>query len=150
MIPMMVFRHRFGGLPLGCCCILSHSIIQSNPHNRIRKIIGNLFMRCSTFYHAVLAERISKRILKILKLTNKDLKNRKKFSKYMYKLHNIVNKMLNKKNYLTYSDVRDRYENFRSRCTTTKRIKIVSKKKLNMTRKKRKRLYTTEIQRKRC
>ena len=43
--------------------------------------------------------------------------NRETFSRYVYELHEIVNKMLNKKSHLTYCQIRDRYENFRSRCT---------------------------------
>ena len=46
-----------------------------------------------------------------------DMKNRDAFSRYVYNLHEIVNKMLKKKSNLTYYEVRDRYENFRSRCT---------------------------------
>ncbi len=45
------------------------------------------------------------------------MKNRDTFSRYVYDLHEIVNKMLGKKSGLTYCEVRDRYENFRSRCT---------------------------------
>jgi hypothetical protein len=45
------------------------------------------------------------------------LKNRDTFSRYIYTLHEIVNKMLNKKSGLSYCDVRERYEHFRSRCT---------------------------------
>ena len=45
------------------------------------------------------------------------LKDRDSFSRYIYKLHEIVNKMLNKRSGLTYCDVRERYEHFRSRCT---------------------------------
>ena len=45
------------------------------------------------------------------------LKNRDSFSRYIYTLHEIVNKMLNKKSGLSYCDVRERYEHFRSRCT---------------------------------
>ena len=48
------------------------------------------------------------------------MKNRNTFSYYVYRLHEIVNKMLNKKSNLSYSDVRERYEHFRSRCTDTK------------------------------
>ena len=48
------------------------------------------------------------------------LKNRDVFSRYIYKLHEIVNKLLNKKSGLSYCDVRERYEHFRSRCTTDK------------------------------
>jgi hypothetical protein len=43
--------------------------------------------------------------------------SRDTFSLYIYKLHEVVNKMLNKKSGLTYEDVRDRYENFRARCS---------------------------------
>ena len=49
------------------------------------------------------------------------LKDRDGFSRYIYKLHEIVNKMLNKKSGLSYCDVRERYEHFRSRCTTDKK-----------------------------
>jgi hypothetical protein len=55
--------------------------------------------------------------LKIHPLRSCHLKNRETFSKYIYKLHEIVNKMLGKKSGLTYCDVRERYEHFRSRCT---------------------------------
>jgi hypothetical protein len=48
------------------------------------------------------------------------MKNRNAFSRYVYKLHEIVNKMLGKKSGLSYCDVRERYEHFRSRCTEEK------------------------------
>jgi len=43
--------------------------------------------------------------------------SRDAFSRYVYDLHETVNKMLKKKSGLTFCEVRDRYENFRSRCT---------------------------------
>lgn len=43
-------------------------------------------------------------------------KNRDKLSKWVYDLHNHVNFMLGKKCTISYEEVRDRYENFRSRC----------------------------------
>jgi len=46
-----------------------------------------------------------------------DMKNRETFSKYVYELHELINKMLHKKSHLSYADVRERYEHFRSRCT---------------------------------
>ena len=49
-----------------------------------------------------------------------DMQSRESFSRYVYNLHETVNKMLNKKSNLTYSDVRERYEHFRSRCTEEK------------------------------
>lgn len=49
-----------------------------------------------------------------------DMKNRETFSRYVYKLHEVVNKMLGKKSGLSYCDVRERYEHFRARCTLEK------------------------------
>ena len=55
--------------------------------------------------------------LKQLPLTMKDMENRDTFSRYIYNLHELVNKMLDKRSNLTYCDVRERYEHFRARCT---------------------------------
>ena len=57
-----------------------------------------------------------KKNFKKLPLTWKCMENRHKFSMYIYKLHELINKMLNKTSGLTYNDVRERYEHFRSRC----------------------------------
>ncbi len=46
--------------------------------------------------------------------------NRETFSRYIYELHETVNRMLKKKSKLSYCDVRERYEHFRSRCTEEK------------------------------
>jgi hypothetical protein len=48
-------------------------------------------------------------------LNMSDMASRDTFSRYIYKLHEIVNKLLGKKSDLTYCDVRERYEHFRSR-----------------------------------
>lgn len=50
-------------------------------------------------------------------LKNKHMKNRNTFSYYIYQLHERINKCLNKKSNLSYMDVKERYEHFRSRCT---------------------------------
>tara|TARA_B110001450_G_scaffold90523_3_gene86011 strand:+ start:665 stop:1342 length:678 start_codon:yes stop_codon:yes gene_type:complete len=49
-------------------------------------------------------------------LINSIFENRNSFSRYIYNLHELINKMLGKKSNLTYCEVRDRYEQFRSRC----------------------------------
>lgn len=54
--------------------------------------------------------------LKMAKYGRNKLKNRDTFSRFMYDLHNIINKMLGKSNYMTYEYVRDRYEMFRAKC----------------------------------
>ncbi len=57
---------------------------------------------------------------KQMPLTMKEMESRDTFSRYIYNLHELVNKMLNKKSGLTYCDVRERYEHFRARCTLEK------------------------------
>ena len=58
--------------------------------------------------------------LKTFPLDKCHLKDRNAFSRYIYKLYETVNKMLGKKSGLSYCDVRERYEHFRSRCTDEK------------------------------
>jgi len=77
-----------------------------------------------------------KKNLKFVPLTNADLENRDKFARYVFKLHETINKMLGKQSGLTFCEVRDRYENFRSRCTQTEPKKF-NYKKLKRTIKKR-------------
>ncbi len=55
--------------------------------------------------------------LKELPLTMECMKNRDTFSRYIYNLHELINRKLKKKSNLKYCDVRERYEHFRSRCT---------------------------------
>ncbi len=45
------------------------------------------------------------------------MRNRESFSRYVFRLHETVNKMLGKRSGLTYCKVRERYEHFRARCT---------------------------------
>lgn len=56
-------------------------------------------------------------------LKEQDMKNRDTFSRYVYQLHETVNKMLGKKSNLSYCDVRERYEHFRARCLTDEKLK---------------------------
>lgn len=55
-----------------------------------------------------------------LPLKMSDMKSRDTFSRYIYNLHELVNKMLKKKSNLSYCDVRERYEHFRARCVDEK------------------------------
>ena len=59
-----------------------------------------------------------KKNFKKLPLKLKNMESRHTFSLYVYKLHEVVNKMLHKKSCLTFEDVRERYEHFRARCKT--------------------------------
>ena len=56
------------------------------------------------------------------------LVNRDAFSKDVYELHEIVNKLLGKTSGLSYCDVRERYEHFRARCTDDPRPRMAKNK----------------------
>ena len=62
-----------------------------------------------------LTNNLKKKPLQMCHMASRDT-----FSRYIYELHETVNKMLNKKSHLSYCDVRERYEHFRSRCTDEK------------------------------
>ena len=59
-------------------------------------------------------------------ITMAAFKNRESLSRWVYELHEIINGMLGKTSGLSYEDVRDRYEHFRSRCLVndSKKTKI--------------------------
>jgi len=57
---------------------------------------------------------------KVFPLKPCHMESRATFSRYVYGLHETVNKMLGKKSGLKFCDVRERYEHFRARCTDEK------------------------------
>ena len=61
-----------------------------------------------------------KKNFKNFPLSDKIFENRNSFSRYIFNLHEQINKMLGKNSGLTYCEVRDNYEHFRSRCTVDK------------------------------
>ena len=69
--------------------------------------------------HVLPCGKCRKNLSKNLKKTPLELshmESRDTFSKWVYHFHETVNTMLKKKSGLTYSEVRERYENFRARC----------------------------------
>ena len=66
---------------------------------------------------------------KRLPLTMKHMQSRETFSKYVYDLHELVNKMLGKSSGLSYADVRERYEHFRARCAQSVKVKTCKRGK---------------------
>lgn len=70
-----------------------------------------------------------KKNLKNTNFSMNKMKNRQTFSRYMYDLHNHINTMLGKKNTISFEEVRSRYENFRSRCSSNKNNKNNSNNK---------------------
>lgn len=63
-----------------------------------------------------------KKNLKSLKFDIDVFKNRDSLSRWVYKLHEKINDDIGKKSNLKYSDVRERYEHFRSRCLNEVKI----------------------------
>jgi hypothetical protein len=61
-----------------------------------------------------------KKNFKNFPLSDKVFENRNNFSRYIFNLHEQINKLLGKNSGLTYCEVRDNYEHFRSRCTLDK------------------------------
>lgn len=62
-----------------------------------------------------------KKNFKSVPLKYSDMKDRNTFSRYVYRLHEHINAMLNKKSGLSYEEVKERYEHFRARCISEPR-----------------------------
>ena len=92
--------------------------VNPTPEDKIhyRDFIINLQYTLPCKYCRInLANNFKKKPLQMCHMASRDT-----FSRYVYELHEVVNKMLHKKSNLTYCDVRERYEQFRSRCTEEK------------------------------
>ena len=119
-----------------------HTISFNYPVKPSKKHKKNYKKFVGTLRHILPCGHCRKNIVKNLKavpLTSKVLKTRDNFSRWMYDLHEQVNKMLHKKSTLTYEEVRNRYEHFRSRCTKNppkSKIMIVKRKKKTRRKKK--------------
>lgn len=100
-----------------------------NPTEKDKKHYKSLIMNLKYTLPCRFCRENLKKNLSVLPLTDNDLNNRDKFSRWVYRLHELINKMLGKKSGLTFCNVRDRYENFRSRCTKDLREKRVTLKK---------------------
>ena len=89
----------------------------THPTNGDKKNYRNFIRSLRNILPCGYCRKNLKKNLRELPLTMADMKNRKTFSLWVYKLHEKVNKMLHKTSGLTYQAVRERYEHFRSRCT---------------------------------
>ena len=76
----------------------------------------NFFKNLGTILPCSYCRLNYKKNIKNVKLDMNVMKNRKSLSLWLYKLHNEINKMLGKKFNLSYDEVRQNYEIFRSRC----------------------------------
>ena len=88
-----------------------------NPSKTDKKNYRNFILNLQNILPCKYCRVNLKRNFKAHPLKMCDMKNRHTFSKYIYKLHEVINKMLKKKSGLSYCDVRERYEHFRARCT---------------------------------
>lgn len=86
------------------------------PSDEQKKYYYNFFMDLKNILPCKYCRDNFEKNLKILPINDTVLKNRKNFSKWLYKIHELVNTNLGKKSNLTYDEIRTRYENFRSRC----------------------------------
>tara|TARA_B100000795_G_scaffold49667_1_gene32631 strand:- start:683 stop:1306 length:624 start_codon:yes stop_codon:yes gene_type:complete len=102
------------------------------PNNNDKKKYKKFIMSMKDVLPCKYCRINMKKNLKAVPLNKKALLNRTNFSKWMYHLHEHVNKMLKKKSGLTYCQIRERYEHFRSRCTLDlKELNIKKTKKEN-------------------
>ncbi len=90
------------------------------PTNEDKKNYKNFILSLENILPCKYCRINLKNNFKVHPLKNCHLENRSSFSKYVFNLHETVNKMLKKKSGLKYCDVRERYEHFRARCTLDK------------------------------
>lgn len=88
-----------------------------NPTIKDKKYYKNFILNLQNVLPCKYCRMNLKKNFKQLPLKDENMINRETFSKYIYDLHELVNKMLGKKSNLSYEDVRERYEHFRARCT---------------------------------
>lgn len=100
-----------------------------NPDNKTKKQYLNFFMSLQHILPCRYCRENFKKNIKSVPLNKTTMKNRDTLSKWLYNLHEEINRLLNKKSNLTYDDVRSRYELFRSRCLATKNSKSNIKNK---------------------
>tara|TARA_B100000035_G_scaffold140760_1_gene119853 strand:- start:10 stop:564 length:555 start_codon:yes stop_codon:yes gene_type:complete len=99
-----------------------------NPTEKDKKKYYNFFKSLQHILPCKYCRMNYKKNIKKVPLNKAVMKNRYTFSKWVYDLHEEINRMLCKKSNLTFSQVQQRYENFRSRCIDNK-LKLVKKKK---------------------
>lgn len=87
------------------------------PTNDDKKNYMNFILNLQHILPCKKCRQNLKRNLKILPITINTMKNRETFSRYVYDLHEVVNKMLDKHSNLTFDDVRRKYEHFRASCS---------------------------------
>jgi len=105
-----------------------------NPTEKDKKNYMNFIINLQNILPCKYCRENFKNNLKQLPINMEIMKNRDSFSRYIFQMHELVNKMLKKNSGLTYCDIRERFEHFRARCTEEKpKLFKMTKKKLNKT-----------------
>ena len=78
-----------------------------NPTDEDKKNYRNFILSLQHVLPCKYCRMNLKTNLRQMPLTMNNMKNRDSFSRYIYKLHELVNKMLGKKSGLSYCDVRE-------------------------------------------
>ena len=86
------------------------------PTDEQKKYYYNFYSNLENILPCKFCRDNLKNNLKKTPLNIKVMQSRDTLSKWVYELHETINKMLGKKSNLTYEQVRERYEFFRSRC----------------------------------
>jgi hypothetical protein len=107
-----------------------------NPTNEDKRNYMNFVLSLKNVLPCKYCRMNLKTNFKQLPLTMSNMKDRESFSRYVYELHELVNRMLHKQSNLTYCEIRERYEHFRSRCTDEKPALFKFTKNQNKTHKK--------------
>lgn len=94
-----------------------------DPTNEQKKQYMNFILSLKNILPCKYCRINLKKNFKAIPLKMSSMKDRESFSKYVYHLHEHINKMLGKVSNLTYAEVRERYEHFRARCTVKKVVK---------------------------
>lgn len=87
------------------------------PTSQDKKNYYNFFLNLKYILPCRYCRENIKKNFKETKFSLRIFKNRETLSKWVYNLHNHINIMLGKKIYSNYDNVRESYENFRSRCS---------------------------------
>ena len=96
-----------------------HTISFNYPVNPTKKNIKDyykFFKRLITILPCGTCRKNLKKNLKLAEFGRHYFTSRDVLSRFVYKLHEIINKMLNKESNLTYDDIRNKYELLRARC----------------------------------
>lgn len=86
------------------------------PTDEQKKYYYNFYSNLENILPCKFCRDNLKNNLKKTPLNIKVMQSRDTLSRWVYELHETINKMLGKKSNLTYEQVRERYEFFRSRC----------------------------------